>query len=100
MNFFKAMIFIAFFVGSIMASGSRPGAAEAYLMLARSDFLRTHLMNKFGTTNRPTLKQRMKNAKFRSTMRKAFNSIANNAPERLPVSKSNSRMNAFRKDHQ
>jgi len=100
MNFFKAMIVIAFFVGSIMASGSRPGAVEAYLMLARSDFLRTHLMSKLGTTNRATLKQRIQNSKFRSAMRKALNSIANNAPESRPVSKSNSRMNAFRKHHQ
>ena len=100
MNFFKVMILFAFFLGSIMASGSRPGAVEAYLMLARSDFLRTHLISKLGATNKATLKQRIKNAKFRSAMRKALKSNAKNALESRPVSRSNSRMNAFRKHHQ
>ena len=100
MNFTKIIIVFTIFGSTVAAMGSRPAAAEAYLMLTKSDYFRAQLTSKLGHTNRAVLKQRIENAKLRADIFNLLNrqstalahSVNNNT-------KSNRRMNRFRRFH-
>ena len=83
-------------IACIQAAGSRPGAAEAYLMLARSDYFRNILARKLAVSNRATLKQRIKNAKLRAALK---NALHQNAEHKAAEKMSNNRMKRFKNFH-
>ena len=97
MNFSKVAIALILFVTNVNALGSRPGASESYLLLTRSDYFRQQLVRKLGTADRATLKQRIKNAKFRAVLSKIMqvDNTNNNHQD-----KSTNRINRFRRYHQ
>ena len=97
MKFLKILIIATLLIACIQAAGSRPGAAEAYLMLARSDYFRNILARKLAVSNRATLKQRIKNAKLRAALKNALNQ--NGEHFEAARKTSNNRMNRFKNFH-
>ena len=100
MNFTKTIIAFTIFISTATALGARPAAAEAYLMLTKSDHLRNQLTSKLRYTNRAVLKQRVKNAKLRATIFRLLDQqpTADSQNEKNKT-KSNKRMNRFRQFH-
>ena len=97
MNLTKVAIAFTIFISNVAALGARPAATQAYLMLTKSEYIRTQLINKLGQTNRAVLKQRIKNVKMRAQLFNLLNSQQPTAETRK--NKSNSRMNRFRQFH-
>ena len=97
MNLSKVAIALTILISNVAALGSRPAATQAYLMLTKSEYIRTQLINKLGQTNRAVLKQRIKNVKMRAQLFNLLNSQQPTAETRK--NKSNSRMNRFRQFH-
>ena len=97
MKFLKIIIASTMLIACIQAAGSRPGAAEAYLMLARSDYFRNIFTRKLAVTNRATLKQRIKNAKLFAALKNALypNAESSEAAQKT----SNNRMKRFKNFH-
>ena len=97
MNLSKVAIALTILISNVAAFGARPAATQAYLMLTKSEYIRTQLINKLGQTNRAVLKQRIKNVKMRAQLFNLLNSQQPTAETRK--NKSNSRMNRFRQFH-
>jgi len=97
MNLSKVAIALTILISNVAALGARPAATQAYLMLTKSEYIRTQLINKLGQTNRAVLKQRIKNVKMRAQLFNLLNSQQPTAETRK--NKSNSRMNRFRQFH-
>ena len=97
MNLSKVAIAFIIFISNVAALGTRPAATQAYLMLTKSDHIRTQLISKLGQTNRAVLKQRIKNAKMRAQLFNLLNPQQPTAGARK--NKSNNRMNRFRQFH-
>ncbi len=96
MNLSKVAIALTILISNVAAFGARPAATQAYLMLTKSEYIRTQLINKLGQTNRAVLKQRIKNVKMRAQL---FNLLNSQQPTETRKNKSNSRMNRFRQFH-
>ena len=99
MNFTKTIIAFTIFISTATALGARPAAAEAYLMLTKSDHLRNQLTSKLRYTNRAVLKQRVKNAKLRATLFRLLEQPTADSQNEKSKIKSNKRMNRFRQFH-
>ena len=102
MNVLKIVIAATMFIASISAAGLRPGDAEAYLMLTRSDYFRTQLLRKLAISDRATIKQRIKNVKLRDALKNILNSRASIRSGTGKSSKqktANFRMNRFQSFH-
>ena len=103
MNVLKIVIAATMFIASISAAGLRPGDAEAYLMLTRSNYFRTQLLRKLAISDRATIKQRIKNVKLRDALKNILNSRASSV--RSVTGKSskpktvNIKMNRFKSFH-
>ena len=97
MNLSKVAVALTILISNVAALGARPAATQAYLMLTKSEYIRTQLINKLGQTNRAVLKQRIKNVKMRAQLFNLLNSQQPTAETRK--NKSNSRMNRFRQFH-
>ena len=97
MNLSKVAIALTILISNVAAFGARPAATQAYLMLTKSEYIRTQLINKLGQTNRAVLKQRIKNVTMRAQLFNLLNSQQPTAETRK--NKSNSRMNRFRQFH-
>ena len=92
MNLIKFTILISI----VAAFGARPAATQPYLMLTKSDHLRSQLTKKLGYTNQAVLLQRIKNANMRAQLFSLFNQKPTPGARK---NKSNSRMNRFRNFH-
>ena len=99
MNVLKILIAVTMLVESISAAGLRPGDAEGYLMLTRSDYFRTQLLKKLTISDRVTLQQRIKNAKLRAALKNILNSRASLRSGAGKSRTSNIRMNRFKSYH-
>ena len=97
MNLSKVAIALTILISNVAALGSRPAATQAYLMLTKSEYIRTQLINKLGQANRAVLKQRVKNANLRAQLFDLLNKQQPTAEARK--NKSNSRINRFRQFH-
>ena len=96
MNLTKVAMALTIFISNVAALGSRPAATQAYLMLTKSDYIRTQLIRKLGHTNQAVLKQRIKNAKLRAQL---FSLLNQKPTAGAQKNKSNTRMNRFRNFH-
>ena len=87
-------------VSIVTAMGSQPGAADAYLMLTKSAYLRTELTSKLRTTNRAILNQRIRNAKLRQDIFKLLHQQqAADGSQNHKDTKLSKRMDRFRRFH-
>ena len=103
MNVLKIIIATIMMVASISAAGLRPGDAEGYLMLSRSDYFRSQLLRKLALSDRATIKQRIKNVKLRDALINILNSRASSVRSGTGKSSkqktANIRMNRFKSFH-
>ena len=100
MNFTKTIIAFTILVTTASAMGARPAAAEAYLMLTKSDHLRNQLTSKLRYSNRAVLKKRIKNAKLRADIFRLLDQQPTAGSQNVQnKTKSNKRMNRFRQFH-
>ena len=101
------VITAAMFIATISAAGLRPGDAEGYLMLTRSDYFRNQLLKKLELSDRATLKKRIKSAKLRAALKniqKIYVLNSQESGERVVAGKTtqqkmSNRMNRFRNFH-
>ena len=107
MNFLKMVITAAMFIATISAAGLRPGDAEGYLMLTRSDYFRNQLLKKLELSDRATLKKRIKSAKLRAALKNIQKIYVLNSREsgeraftgQTTQQKMSNRLNRFRNFH-
>ena len=99
MNFLKLVMALIVLIAAVSAAGARPGRAESYLMLARSDYFRIQVLNKLAMTDRATLKQRIKNAKLRAAIKHVLSPHLSASTTRQQKPISNNRLNRFKKFH-
>ena len=103
MNVLKIIIATIMMVASISAAGLRPGHAEGYLMLTRSDYFQAQLLKKLAISDRTTLQQRIKNIKLRAALKNILSSRASSVRSGSGKSSkqktANIRMNRFKSFH-
>ena len=90
MNLSKVAVALTILISNVAALGARPAATQAYLMLTKSDHIRTQLISKLGHTNRAVLKQRIKNAKMRAQLFNLLNQQQKPTLTTTPTTKTSS----------